>query len=120
MVGIVALLHFGFLVLEMFLWNHPIGHRTFGMTPDVAASSAVLASNQGLYNGFLAVGLLWGLIARRNDVTLFVLGCVVIAGIYGGLTAKVSIIFLQALPAMIAFALVYLSGRSITLITESK
>jgi len=103
----VALAHLGFLVLEMFFWDHPVGHRIFGMTPAVAASSALLAKNQGLYNGFLAAGLVWGLVAARRDVKLFFLGCVVIAGVFGGLTAKTSILFTQALPGLLALALVW-------------
>lgn len=104
--ALVAVLHFGILVLEMFFWNHPVGQRIFGMSPEVAASSAVLAANQGLYNGFLAAGLIWGLISDRRDVKIFFLVCIVIAGIFGGLTAKTSIIFTQALPALIAFVFV--------------
>ena len=83
----VALSHLGFLVLEMFFWNHPVGWRIFAMTPETAASSAVLAANQGLYNGFLAAGLAWGLIAGRRDVKSFFLGCVIVAGIFGALQA---------------------------------
>jgi putative membrane protein len=109
--GVVALSHLGFLVLEMFFWDHPVGRRIFGMTPEVSASSAVLAANQGLYNGFLAAGLLWGLGADRRDVTTFFLGCVVIAGIFGGMTAKTSILLTQALPAGIALVVVRLAAR---------
>ena len=104
--GFVALSHFGFLVLEMFFWNHPVGRRIFGMTPEVSASSAALAANQGLYNGFLAAGLVWGLWADRRDLKIFFLGCVVFAGVFGGITAKTSILFTQALPAAIALGLV--------------
>src|SRR5687768_13274241 len=78
---LVAIEHIGILVLEMFFWDHPVGQRVFGMTPEVSASSAVLAANQGLYNGFLAAGLLWGLFARRRDVIVFFLICITIAGI---------------------------------------
>jgi putative membrane protein len=109
--GIVALAHFGFLALEMFFWNHPVGHRIFAMTPEFAARSATLAMNQGLYNGFLAAGLVWGLAADRRDVKLFFLGCIVVAGIFGGLTAKTSILFTQALPGAIAFLLVFAERR---------
>ena len=109
--GIVALAHFGFLALEMFFWNHPVGHRIFAMTPEFAAQSATLAMNQGLYNGFLAAGLVWGLAADRRDVKLFFLGCIVVAGIFGGLTAKTSILFTQALPGAIAFLLVFAERR---------
>ena len=109
-VVVVALLHGYFLVLEMFLWETPFGMRTFGTTPEVAASSAVLAANQGLYNGFLAAGLLWallayGLVGGRAILTFFLL-CVIVAGIYGGATANPRILFVQAVPAAIALALV--------------
>jgi putative membrane protein len=102
LVAIVALSHVGFLVLEMFYWNDPIGYQVFETTPDFAAQSAVLAANQGLYNGFLAAGLLWGLISGRRDVKAFFLCCVIVAGVYGGLTAKTSILYVQALPALAA------------------
>ena len=104
---IVALSHAGFLVLEMFLWDRPIGRRIFGMTPDQARFSAPLAANQGLYNGFLAAGLVWGLLSASFEVKLFFLVCVVIAGVYGGMTARRSILFVQALPALVALGLVY-------------
>ncbi len=104
--GLVALSHLGFLMLEMFFWDHPVGRRIFAMTPEVSASSAVLARNQGLYNGFLAAGLVWGLVAGRRDVLVFFLSCVVIAGVFGGLTAKTTILFTQALPALVALAFV--------------
>ena len=97
----VALIHVWFLILEMFLWNHPFGQRIFGMTPEVAASSAVLAANQGLYNGLLALGLLWALISDRRDLKMFFLGCVIIAGVYGGITAKTTILLVQALPGFV-------------------
>jgi putative membrane protein len=102
LVALVALLHFGFLVLEMFLWTGSIGQRVFAMTPEFASQSAVLAANQGLYNGFLAVGLLWGAIRVSRDFMIFFLLCVVVAGIYGGLTAKMSILYIQAAPGLIA------------------
>src|SRR5438046_3652131 len=97
--GLVALSHLGFLVLEMFFWDHPVGRRIFAMTPEVSASSAVLAANQGLYNGFLAAGLLWALWGDRRDLKSFFLGCVIVAGVFGAMTAKTSILFTQALPA---------------------
>jgi putative membrane protein len=110
-VVLVALLHVYFLVLEMFLWQTPFGMRTFGTTPEVAASSAVLAANQGLYNGFLAAGLLWGLgtygVIRGRAILTFFLLCVAIAGIYGGATANARILFVQAAPAALALALVW-------------
>ena len=107
----VALCHLGFLVLEMFFWNHPVGQKIFAMTPEVAASSAVLAANQGLYNGFLAAGLSWGLWAGRRDIKLFFLGCVIVAGIFGAVTAKPTILFTQALPAAIALVLMLMASR---------
>ena len=109
--ALVAIEHLGILALEMFFWNHPVGQRIFGMTPEVSAASATLAANQGLYNGFLAAGLIWGLISTRRDVKLFFLGCIVIAGIFGGITAKTSIVFSQALPALIAFLSVFIAAR---------
>lgn len=110
--SLVAIIHIGILVLEMFFWNHPIGQKIFAMTPEVAESSAVLAMNQGLYNGFLAAGLIWGLVASRHDVKVFFLCCVVVAGIFGSVTAKPSILFTQAMPALIALAFVIMSARN--------
>jgi putative membrane protein len=114
LVGLVALLHLGFLVLEMFLWTTPFGLRTFNMTPEVAASSKVLAANQGLYNGFLAAGLVWGLLARENGtaIKVFFLACVIVAGIFGAATAKPTILFVQALPAALALLAVLASRRA--------
>jgi putative membrane protein len=109
--GLVALSHIGFLVLEMFFWDHPVGRRIFGMTPEVSSSSAVLAANQGLYNGFLAAGLLWALWAGRRELKFFFLGCVTVAGVFGGMTAKTSILFTQALPAALALSVVVLASR---------
>jgi len=109
LVILVAVLHIGFLILEMFLWNGPIGQRVFAMTPEFAAQSAVLAANQGLYNGFLAAGLIWGAIANRRDVMGFFLACVIVAGIYGGLTAKLTILYIQAAPALAALIAVALA-----------
>lgn len=108
--SLVAIEHIGILVLEMFFWDHPVGRRIFAMTPEVSAASSTLAMNQGLYNGFLAAGLIWGLIAGRRDVKIFFLTCVVVAGIFGGVTAKTSIIFTQALPALIALSLVFVTN----------
>ncbi len=106
LIGFVALSHVGFLVLEMFFWDHPVGRRIFSMTPEVAAGSARLAANQGLYNGFLAAGLVWALWAGRRELKIFFLGCVIVAGIFGGFTAKTSILFTQALPAALALVAV--------------
>ena len=112
LVALVALLHLWFLVLEMFLWDKPLGLKTFRQTPESAATSKVLAANQGLYNGFLAAGLLWGfwLGAGGTSVKLFFLGCVVVAGVYGAATVGKKILFVQALPAAIAMALVLASS----------
>jgi putative membrane protein len=104
---LVAILHVGFLVLEMFLWNHPVGRKTFNMTAEYSAASAGLAANQGLYNGFLAAGLVWGVWSGETAVKLFFLACVLIAGVYGGLTAKRSILYMQALPGLIGLVLAY-------------
>jgi len=106
---LVAILHLGFLVLEMFFWDHAVGRRLFAMTPEQSAFSAVLAANQGLYNGFLAGGLFWGRITRKRDVQIFFLLCVVVAGLFGGMTAKSTILFTQALPGALALALVLAS-----------
>ena len=110
-VALVALLQLYFLVLEMFLWDKPAGLRAFGQTPQAAAASKVLAANQGLYNGFLAAGLVWGLLlgAEGPGVKIFFLACVLIAGVYGGATASRKILVVQALPAAIGLALILLS-----------
>ena len=107
-VAVVAALHILFLVLEMFLWRKPLGMRIFGTTPDVAAICSPLAANQGLYNGFLAAGLIWGLVAGVSEleIQVFFLVCVVIAGVFGSVTAKRSILWYQALPGAVALALV--------------
>lgn len=102
LVGLIALLHVWILILEMFLWTHPIGLKTFRQSREAAQASKVLAANQGLYNGFLAAGLVWGLCDGGMAVKLFFVVCVLLAGIYGGLTAKRSILYVQALPALLA------------------
>src|SRR5689334_2104688 len=109
-VALVALLHVGFFVLESFLWTKPAGRRIFGLTPEKAQDSAALAANQGLYNLFVAAGLIWGLVAHSFQIKVFFLGFVIIAGIVGAITAKRSILFIQALPGAIALLLV-LFGR---------
>jgi len=115
LVAVVALEHVWFLVLEMFLWTKPIGLRTFRQTEERAKATATLAANQGLYNGFLAAGLVWGLLASPADVAdsikLFFLACIVVAGAFGAATVSRRIFFIQALPATIAMALV-LSARA--------
>ena len=116
LVSIVALMHIGFLTLEMFLWEHPIGLKTFGFTPELASHTTVLAANQGLYNGFLAAGLIFGMFhsdkKTSNTMVIFFLVCIIIAGIYGGITAKPSILYIQALPAALALLTVWFSKKS--------
>jgi putative membrane protein len=105
--GLVAALHVYFLVLEMFLWATPFGQKTFKRTADEQIATKVLAANQGLYNGFLAAGLVWSLVAAEPiamQVRVFFLGCVVVAGVYGAATAAKQILFVQAIPAAAALA----------------
>jgi len=111
-VGLIALLHIYILVLEMFLWTRPAGLLAFGQTQEAANASRVLAANQGLYNGFLAAGLFWGLSlgASGIDVKIFFLSCVLIAGLYGAATASRKILFVQAIPAMIGLVFVFVSS----------
>jgi putative membrane protein len=112
LVGIVAAIHGYILVLEMFLWTTPRGQRAFGMEPDFARATAPLAANQGLYNGFLAAGLVWGLLAGGTvgfQAEVFFLVCVAVAGVYGAVTASRRILFVQALPAVLALAAVLLA-----------
>ena len=110
-VGLIALVHVYILVLEMFLWDKPAGLRAFGQTQAAATATKVLAANQGLYNGFLAAGLFWGLSlgAGGTGVKVFFLICVLVAGLYGAATASRKILFVQAIPAAIGLALVLLS-----------
>lgn len=108
----VAALHLGFLVLEMFLWRRPLGRKVFGLRPEQAEQTAALAANQGLYNGFLVAGLVWGL-ARGSagfELKVFFLACVVVAGLFGAATASRSILWVQALPGAAALALVLATG----------
>jgi putative membrane protein len=109
-IGIVALLHVYFLVLEMFLWTKPVGLKAFGLTPERAEASKVLAANQGLYNGFLAAGLFWSLLAGEHGphIALFFLSCVIVAGLYGAATASRKILFVQAIPGIVALILVHI------------
>ena len=109
---IVALLHLYFLVLEMFLWDKPAGLRAFGQTKEQAAVSKILAANQGLYNGFLAAGLFWGVSMGDAGfgVKVFFLSCILAAGLFGGATASRKILIVQALPAAIGLVLLLLSG----------
>jgi putative membrane protein len=111
-VALVALVHVYILVLEMFLWEKPAGLRAFGQTPAAAAASKVLAANQGLYNGFLAAGLFWGLSLGPEGfaIKVFFLLCVLVAGLYGAATASRKILFVQALPAALGLVLLWLSS----------
>lgn len=113
LVGFVAFLHLGFLYVEMFLWTKPQGLKIFKIDAEFAAKSAALAANQGFYNGFLAAGLIWSLCAanpeQRFQLKIFFLICVLVAGIYGAVTASKNILFLQALPALVALIFVFLT-----------
>ena len=113
LVALVAALHVYFLILEMFLWTRPLGLKTFRNSPEKAAASAVLAANQGLYNGFLAAGLIWGLLqgtpAFAFQIKTFFLLCVIVAGVYGAATASRRILYVQAAPAAIALILLWLA-----------
>jgi len=113
LVVFVAIEHLYILVLEMFLWTRPAGLRAFGLTPEFAEQTAVLAANQGLYNGFLAAGLIWSLFRKEDGYPLrvFFLACVIVAGIFGAVTAKPSILFVQAAPALLALAVTLLARR---------
>ena len=113
LVAIVALIHVWFLVLEMVLWQKPLGLRTFRLTPQQAASTATLAANQGLYNGFLAAGLVVALFLPQPSAfhfKLFFLGCVIVAGLFGAATVSKRILLIQALPAALALAAVLIAG----------
>ena len=109
-VGLVVLIHLYIVVLEMILWDKPFGRKVFGNTAEFATASKVLAANQGLYNGFLAAGLIWGLSmgAAGQSVQLFFLGCVIVAGLYGAMSVGIKILFVQALPAALAVAAILL------------
>ena len=112
-VALVALLHIYIMILEMFLWTGPRGQRAFGLTPEFAAQTKTLAANQGLYNGFLAAGLIWSLLHPQPEfawqIALFFLACVAVAGIYGAATASRKILFIQTIPAVVAkLAVMYL------------
>ena len=108
LIGLVALLHLYFLVLEMFLWTRPLGLKTFRNTPEKAEVTRVLAANQGLYNGFLAAGLLYGAATCSREFVLFFLACVVVAGVYGAYSVNKRIFFVQAMPALLALLALHL------------
>ncbi len=111
LIVLVAIEHLYFLVLEMFLWTSPIGLKTFNLTAEFAEQSASLAANQGLYNGFLAAGLIWSLLAKQgaHSLKIFFLSCIIVAAIFGAVTAKFSILYIQGLPAFLAFIFVMLT-----------
>ncbi len=111
MVALVAMLHIYFLILETYFWEKPLGLKTFDTKPDLAKSSRTLAANQGLYNGFLAAGLLWSIsLGNEGEANaIFFLACVIVAGIFGALTANGKILYIQAMPAMITLALILLN-----------
>lgn len=113
LVAIVALEHVYILVLEMFLWTKPPGLRAFGLTPEFAEQTATLAANQGLYNGFLAAGLIWSLMLKESgfQTRVFFLSCVIIAGVFGAATAKPSILFIQAVPALVTLIVVLVAEQ---------
>ena len=108
LIAIVALLHAWFLVLEMFLWDKPLGRKVFRLKPEFATASKFLAMNQGLYNGFLVAGLVWGLCVNDFRVKVFFLACVTVAGIFGAVTVSRKVFFVQALPAIVALVLLHL------------
>ena len=110
LVALVALIHVYIVVVEMFLWDKPYGRKVFGNTAEFATASKVLAANQGLYNGFLAAGLIWGLSmgVAGQPVQLFFLGCVIVAGLYGAMSVGIKILFVQAVPAALAVAAILL------------
>jgi len=107
----VAILHIAFMALEMFLWNKPTGHKILRLKPEFASKTRTLAANQGLYNGFLAAGLVWSLMAEQLafNLQLFFLSCVILAGVFGGITTSRLIIWVQALPGAFALLLVFLA-----------
>lgn len=112
-IAALSLLHIYILTLEMFFWTTPRGHKAFGLKPDFAIKTKTLAANQGLYNGFLAAGLFWSLIHPVPEIgkqlSLFFAGCVLVAGVYGGVTASRKIVFVQGVPAAVAIAAVLLA-----------
>ena len=111
LIALVALLHAYFMVLEMFFWTKPFGRRAFGLSAEFAEASKRLAANQGLYNGFLAAGLVWGLLLgdAGTPIKVFFLGCVILAGVFGALTVSRKILWVQAVPAAVALTLLWLA-----------
>ncbi len=112
LIAFVAFLHFYFLVLEMFLWTKPKGIKAFRLTEEFAKQTEVLAANQGLYNGFLAAGLMYSLVMANRNFVLFFLGCVIVAGIYGAYsTKKARLFYVQSIPAILAFIITVLNSQ---------
>ncbi len=111
-ISLVAILHIGFMLLEAVFWTRPLGRKIFGLKPEFAEQSAALAANQGLYNGFLAAGLIFGMLSTQASFTIlsFFLTCIIIAGIVGALTVSRMILLVQALPAAVALGLLLLSN----------
>ena len=110
-VALVAFLHIYFMILEMFFWTKPKGLKAFSLTKEFAQDSKVLAANQGLYNGFLAAGLIWSIISKNTEVTVFFLCCVIVAGIYGAYsTRKIKLFYIQAIPAIFALILIIINS----------
>lgn len=109
--GLTALLHLFFMTVEMFLWTRPFGQKMFNLTAEFAQDTHFMAMNQGLYNGFLAAGLIWGLLTKKRDVTIFFLLCVIVAGVFGAITVSPTIFFAQAAPAILGLVFVMLGKR---------
>ncbi len=110
LIGIVAFIHFYFMILEMFLWTKPKGLKAFGLQKDFAEKTKVLAANQGLYNGFLVAGLVWSIFTSNNSIAIFFLSCVIIAGIYGSISLKkIKVLYIQAIPAILALIILYIN-----------
>jgi len=108
-IALVAFLHVYFLILEMFFWTKQKGLKTFGLKKEYAEQSKVLAANQGLYNGFLAAGLIWSIILKNHEIATFFLCCVIIAGVYGAYsTKKIRLFYIQSIPALFSLILIYI------------
>jgi len=112
--SLVALIHVGIMIVEMFFWNHPVGMGMFNTSETFAAQAEFMAVNQGLYNGFLVAGLVWGMLAKKRDVVVFFLACVFVAGILGALTVKPTVFFVQSVPALIALAFTFATKPKLT------
>lgn len=109
--ALIALIHLAIMTIEMFFWDHPIGRGIFDTTEAFASETAFMASNQGLYNGFLVAGLVWGLLAKKRDVSIFFLLCVLVAGVFGALTVSPTIFVVQSIPAIFALGFTLAAKR---------